>query len=143
MIQHGLFPHAQCAGVPPTMLEQVLRGVARRVPELHWAMIASLDGVVQAMYDPFHKEHPDRILAAASAVLALGERVFHKLQRGQLTHLTLAGDAGVLVVWPVGREYILAISVPSSTETSAAVDALTQAAKALELSLGQTVVTVA
>jgi predicted regulator of Ras-like GTPase activity (Roadblock/LC7/MglB family) len=147
MIQHGLFTRApraraQCASVPPTMLEQALRGVARRVPDLHWALIASLDGVVQAMYDPFHKERPDRILAAASAVLALGERVFHKLQRGQLTHLTLAGDAGVLVVRPVGREYILAISMPPSAETSAAADALAQAATALELSLRQTIVTV-
>jgi predicted regulator of Ras-like GTPase activity (Roadblock/LC7/MglB family) len=141
MISNEILGYRQRVEIATPALERVLREAARRVPDLHWAMIASLDGVMQAMYDPFHKEHPDRILAAASAVLALGERVFHKLQHGRLTHLTLAGDAGVLVVRPVGREYILALSLPPSAETSTAADALAQAATALELSLRQTLVT--
>lgn len=141
MIQNDLLTPIQRRSIPPIPLEHILRDVARRVPELHWATIASLNGAVQATYDPFHKEQPDRILAVASAVLSLGERVFHKLQHGQLTHLTLAGDAGVLVVRPVGKEYILAISTPPS-ETSIAVDALAQAAAELETRLRQTVVTV-
>jgi len=142
MIQDNLLTPMPRMHVPSLTLEQILRDVARRVPELHWATIASLNGVVQATYDPFHRAQPDRILAAASAVLALGERVFHKLQHGQLTHLTLAGDAGVLIVRPVGKTYILAISIPPSAETSAAVDALAQATTVLETTLGQTVVTV-
>jgi len=143
MIQNDLLTHTQCRSVPPISLEHILRDVARRVPELHWATIATSNGVVQATYDPFHKEQPGRILAAASAVLSLGERVFHKLQHGQLSHLTLAGDAGVLVVQPAGKEYILAISIPPSTETGVAVDALAQAAAVLEVILGQIVVSVA
>jgi predicted regulator of Ras-like GTPase activity (Roadblock/LC7/MglB family) len=135
MIQDDLFTLTRRRSTSTIELENILRAVAHRVPELHWATVASLDGVVQATYDPFHKEQPDRILAAVSAVLSLGERVFRKLQHGQLSHLTLVGDAGVLVVWPAGREYILAISIPSSTETSVAVDALAQAARALEPSI--------
>jgi predicted regulator of Ras-like GTPase activity (Roadblock/LC7/MglB family) len=142
MIQSDLLALAQRRHIPPLTLEHILRDVARRVPELHWATIASLNGVVEATYDPFHRAQPDRILAAVSAVLALGERVFHKLQHGQLTHLTLAGDTGELVVRPVGRAYILGISIPPSAETRVAIDALAQAAAVLEVILGQTVVTV-
>jgi predicted regulator of Ras-like GTPase activity (Roadblock/LC7/MglB family) len=142
MIQNDLLTPTPRMHNPSLTLEHILRNVARRVPELHWTTIASLNGVVQATYDPFHRAQPDRILAAASAVLALGERVFHKLQHGQLTHLTLTGDAGTLVVRPVGKAHILAISIPPSTEMSVAVDALAQAAAVLEVILGQTVVTV-
>jgi predicted regulator of Ras-like GTPase activity (Roadblock/LC7/MglB family) len=142
MIQNDLLTPTRCRSISTIELENILRDVARRVPGLHWATIASLNGVVQATYDPFHKEQPGRILAAASAVLSLGERVFHKLRHGQLTHLTLAGDAGVLVVQPVGKEYILAISIPPSTETGVAVDALAQAAILLEVTLRQTAATV-
>ncbi|MBN1976321.1 MAG: roadblock/LC7 domain-containing protein [Anaerolineae bacterium] len=131
MIQNDLLTPTRRRSVPPIALEHILRDVARRVPELHWATISSPNGVIQATYDPFQKEQPDRILAIASAVLSLGERAFHKLQHGRLTHLTLAGDAGVLVVRPVGEEYILAISIPPSVEVAAAVDALAQAARAL------------
>jgi predicted regulator of Ras-like GTPase activity (Roadblock/LC7/MglB family) len=131
MIQNTLLSSTRRGSTPPITLERVLRDVARRVPELHWATISSLNGAIQATYDPFQKEQPDRILAIASAVLSLGERVFHKLQHGQLTHLTLAGDAGVLVVRPVRKEYILAISIPPSVEVAAAVDALAHAASAL------------
>ena len=143
MIQNDLLTPTRRRRIPPLTLEHILRDVARRVPELHWATIASLSGVVQATYDPFNKAQPDRILAAASAVLALGERVFHKLQHGQLTHLTLAGDASVLVVRPVGKAYILAISLPASAETSVAVDALAQAATVLGITLRQKAVGVA
>jgi predicted regulator of Ras-like GTPase activity (Roadblock/LC7/MglB family) len=143
MIQNDLLTPTQPRRIPSLTLEHILREVARRVPELHWATIASLNGVVQATYDPFHRAQPDRILAAASAVLALGERVFRKLQRGQLTHLTLAGEAGVLVARLAGKSYILAISIPTSAETSVAVDALAQAATVLETALGQTVVSLA
>jgi predicted regulator of Ras-like GTPase activity (Roadblock/LC7/MglB family) len=142
MIQSDLLIPTRCRTISTIELENILRAVACRVPELNWATIASLNGVVQATYDPFQKEQPDRILAAASAVLSLGERVFNKLQHGQLSHLTLAGDAGVLVVRPVGREYILVISIPPSAETSVVVDALTQAAAVLEITLGQTAATV-
>jgi len=132
MIQNDLLTPTRRRRIPSLTLEHILRDVARRVPELHWATIASLDGIVQATYDPFCRQQPDRIQALVSSILTLGERVFHKLQHGQLTHLTLAGDAGALVVQPVGKSYILTISIPPSAETSVAVDALARAARVLE-----------
>ena len=131
MIPSGLLGQDRHQGISIPMLEHVLRQVAQRVPSLHWAIVASLDGVVQATYDPFGKERSDRILAMVSSVLALGERVFHRLQHGELSHLILAGKAGVIVVHPVGEEYVVAISVPTKTEATAAVDALAQVAAML------------
>jgi predicted regulator of Ras-like GTPase activity (Roadblock/LC7/MglB family) len=132
MSVHGIRPQTHHKRIPTPLLERVLRDIAHRIPELHWATIASLDGVSQATYDPFQRENPDRILAAASAVLALGTRVFHKLQRGKLTHLTLAGDMGVLIARPVTGEYMLVVSIPPTTETGSAAAALAQAALAFE-----------
>jgi predicted regulator of Ras-like GTPase activity (Roadblock/LC7/MglB family) len=135
MILSGLLGQDRHQGISVPMLEHVLRQVAQRVPSLHWAIVASLDGVVQATYDPFGKEQSDRILAMVSSVLALGERVFHRLQHGELSYLVLAGKAGVIVVNPIGEEYVLAISVPTETEAAATVDALAQVAAMLEPAL--------
>ena len=127
--------HSQREDAFTLALEQALREVARRIPDLRWATVASLNGLMQTTYDPFGKERPDRILAMASAVLALGERVFHKLQHGQLTYLTLAGDEGTLVVLPIGGDYMLAVSAPTETEVETAVDTLAQVAPALTVAL--------
>ena len=140
MIANGIVGYRQRAPVATPALERALREVARRVPDLHWATIASSDGIVQATYDPFCRERHDRIQALVSSVLSLGERVFRKLQQGELSYLTLVGDTGVIVVRPVGKEYILAISIPPSREMSVAVDTLAQAATVLEVILRQTVV---
>ena len=130
MIANGIVGYRQRRRIATPALERALREVARRVPDLHWATIASADGIVQATYDPFCREQHDRIQALVSSVLSLGERVFRKLQRGELNYLTLAGDAGVIVVCPVGKEYMLAVSTPTK-QVSAATDALAQAASML------------
>jgi predicted regulator of Ras-like GTPase activity (Roadblock/LC7/MglB family) len=113
-------------GVSVTAFERALRDVARRVPTLRWAVIASVDGVIQAMHDPFGEERPDRILALVSSVLTLGERVFQKLQHGRLACLALTGETGVLAACPIGPAYVMAISTSLGTGTDAAVDALVE-----------------
>ena len=115
------------SGVLPA---QPRRPSSRQVPDLPWATITSSDGIVQATYDPFCREQHDRIQALVSSVLSLGERVFRKLQRDELSYLTLAGDRGVIVVRPVGREYMIAVSTPAK-QVGAATDALAQAANML------------
>lgn len=130
MTANGIVGYRQRAPVATPALERALREVARRVPDLHWATIASADGIVQATYDPFCREQHGRIQALVSSVLSLGERVFRKLQRGELNHLTLAGDTGVIVMCPVGREYMLAVSTPAK-QVGAAKDALAQAVNML------------
>ena len=130
MIANGIVGYGQRVQSATPALERALREVARRVPNLNWATIASSDGIVQATYDPFCREQHDRIQALVSSVLSLGERVFRKLQRGELSHLTLTGDTGVIVIRPAGKEYMLAVSTPAK-EVDAAIEALAQAANML------------
>ena len=130
MIASGIIDYRQRVQIATPALERALREVARRVPDLHWATIASLDGIVQATYDPFCKEQHDRIQAMVSSVLSLGERVFRKLQRDELSCLTLTGDTDVIVIRPIGKEYMLAVSIPAK-QMGAATDALAQAANML------------
>lgn len=130
MIANGIVGYRQRVQIATPALERALREVARQVPDLHWATIASSDGIMQATYDPFCREQHDRIQALVSSILSLGERVFRKLQRGELSYLTLAGDTGVIVIRPIGRDYMLAVSAPAK-QIGAATDALAQAANML------------
>lgn len=131
MISGILVERDRREGVSITAFERALRDLARRVPALRWAVIASVDGVVQAMYDPFGRERPDRILALVSSVLALGERVFEKLQHGRLTCLTLAGETGAIVACPIGPAYVMAASIAAEAEVGAAAHALEQVVRTL------------
>lgn len=136
MIPDPFVGRGRQAGVSAAAFERALRDLARRVPSLNWAIIASVDGVILAVYDPFGKERPDRILALVSSVLTLGERVFQKLQHGRLKCLTLAGDAGVIVACAIGPAYVMALSVPPDAQ-AAAVYALEQVARAIHPALLQ------
>jgi predicted regulator of Ras-like GTPase activity (Roadblock/LC7/MglB family) len=134
MIPDPFMEHRRQEGISAAAFEQALRDLARRVPALNWAVIASVDGVIQATYDPFGKEQADRILALVSSVLTLGERVFQKLQHGHLSCLTLAGKAGVIVACPVGAAYVMAVSTPPEAQ-AAVVYALEQVARTLRPAL--------
>lgn len=124
----GRKPHGQ---IPASALEQTLREVARKLPDLRWAAVVSTDGLIQEMYDPFGKTEPDRVAAMAAAAFSLGERIAHELYHGQLTYSVIAGDEGLFIAHSIEREYTLAVSLPAGTEIGTAIDALTQAVTAL------------
>ena len=134
MIPNPFVERGRQEGVSAAAFERTLRDLACRVPTLNWAIIASVDGVIQATYDPFGKERADRIQALVSSVLALGERVFQKLQHGRLNCLTLAGKTGVIIACPVGPAYVMAVSAPLEAQ-AAVVYALEQVADVMRPAL--------
>jgi predicted regulator of Ras-like GTPase activity (Roadblock/LC7/MglB family) len=136
MIPNPFVERGRQESVSAAAFERALRDLACRVPTLNWAIIASVDGVIQVTYDPFGKERADRIQALVSSVLALGERVFQKLQHGRLNCLTLAGKTGVIIACPVGPAYVMAVSAPLEAQ-AAAVYALEQVADAVRPALSQ------
>lgn len=136
MIPDPFVERGRQEGVSAAAFERTLRDLACRVPTLNWAIIASVDGVIQVTYDPFGKERADRIQALVSSVLALGERVFQKLQHGRLNCLTLAGKTGVIIACPVGPAYVMAVSAPLEAQ-AAVVYALEQVADAMRPALWQ------
>lgn len=121
------FRRKQHEQIPASALEQVLREVARKLPDLRWGAIVSADGLIQEMYDPFGKTDPDRASAMATAALSLGGRISQELRHGQLTYSVTAGDGGLFIVYSIGKEYALAISLPAGTELDTVIDILTQA----------------
>ncbi|MBN1815448.1 MAG: roadblock/LC7 domain-containing protein [Anaerolineae bacterium] len=126
-----LFGHKPHAQIPVSALERTLREVARRLPDLRWAAIVSVNGLIQEMYDPFGKAERDRVAAMTAAAFSLGERISNELRHGQMTYSVIAGDEGLFVVHCIGREHTLAVSLPIETEIGAAISALTQAVTAL------------
>jgi predicted regulator of Ras-like GTPase activity (Roadblock/LC7/MglB family) len=126
-----LFGRKQHPQIPDSALEQTLREVARRLPDLRWAAIVSADGLIQEMYDPFGKAERDRAAAMTAAAFSLGERISSELRHGQMTYSVIAGNEGPFVVHSIGQEYTLAVSLPVGTEIGAAIQTLTQAVTAL------------
>lgn len=117
--------------IPTPVLEQTLRGAARKLPDLRWAAIVSVNGLVQEMYDPFGKTNRDRVAAMTSAALSLGERISHELRHGQLTYSAIASEEGLFIVHPLGEKYVLGISLPTETEIGTAINALRQVTTSL------------
>jgi predicted regulator of Ras-like GTPase activity (Roadblock/LC7/MglB family) len=120
----GRKPHEQ---VSKAALEQALSEIARRMPNLHWAAVVSVKGLVHTMYDPFAKADPDRTATMAAAALSLGERISHELRHGGLTYAVIAGDQGLFVTYPIGEAFVLALSLPAEAEIDTAIEALAQA----------------
>ena len=112
--------------VSEAALEQALSEIARRMPDLHWAAVVSVDGLVRKMYDPFGKAEPDRTSAMAAAALSLGERISHELRHGGLTYAVIAGDQSLFITYPIGDAFVLALSLPAEAEVGTVIDRLTQ-----------------
>jgi predicted regulator of Ras-like GTPase activity (Roadblock/LC7/MglB family) len=120
----GRRPRQQVSDVA---LEQILSKIAGWVPDLQWAAVVSVNGVVHTMYDPFGKAEPDRTAAMAAAALSLGERISHELRHGDLAYAIIAGEHSLFITYPVGDAFVLALSLPAEVEVSTAIDRLTQA----------------
>jgi predicted regulator of Ras-like GTPase activity (Roadblock/LC7/MglB family) len=118
--------------IPIEEQERALREIARKLPDLRWAAIVSVDGLVQTIYNPFGKQDADRVSAMTAAAISLGERITTELRHGHLAYAVVTGDEGIFAGHLVGEGYVLAIGLPADTEIGAVIEVLAQAASALE-----------
>jgi predicted regulator of Ras-like GTPase activity (Roadblock/LC7/MglB family) len=121
-----LLGHKPRRRVSKVALERALSEMARGMPDLHWAAVVSVDGVVHTMHDPFGKAEPDRAAAMAAAALSLGERISCELGHGDLTYEVIAGDQRSFITYPIGDALVLALSLPAEAEVGTVIDRLTQ-----------------
>ena len=128
----GRKPRRQVSDVA---LEQVLSETARRMPDLDWAAVVSVNGVVHTMYDPFGKTEPDRTSAMAAAALSLGERISRELRHGDLTYAVIAGEQSLFITYPIGDTFVLALSLPAEVEVGRVIEGLTQTRAGFESAL--------
>ncbi len=68
--------------------------------------IASEDGLIIASALPQGMEET-RIAAMSAAMLAMGSRTVHELQRGNLTQILVKGDDGYVVLMQAGNHAVL------------------------------------
>jgi predicted regulator of Ras-like GTPase activity (Roadblock/LC7/MglB family) len=127
MMLDRLLGHKPRRRISKVALEQALSEMARGMPDLHWAAVVSVDGVVYAVYDPFGKAEPDRAAAMAAAALSLGERISRELRHGDLTYAVIAGDQRLFITYPIKDALMLALSLPAEVEVGRVIDKLTQA----------------
>ncbi|MFV0451191.1 MAG: roadblock/LC7 domain-containing protein [Propioniciclava sp.] len=93
-----------------TELNRVINSMHRAIPELHGAMIASVDGLSVA--HDFPDSEAERIAAMAATALGLGKRISERTDLGDLAEAVIRGEHGYLVVYPAGADAVLVMSGP-------------------------------
>ncbi len=87
-------------------IQQILRGLVSNTPDLEGAAMVSVDGLVLSSVLPAGTDE-DRVSAMAAALLSLGERTSHELQRGDLEQVYVKGTSGYIVLMQAGKEGVL------------------------------------
>lgn len=94
-------------------LNRVLVAVRRSIPELHGAMIASVDGLPVA--HDFPDADADRVAAMAATALGLGKRISERTNLGAFQEAVVRGDGGYMVAYAAGQQAVLVMSGPSDS----------------------------
>lgn len=94
-------------------LQRILAGVRRSIPELHGAMIASVDGLPVA--HEFAEADADRVAAMAATALGLGKRISERTNLGGFQEAVVRGENGYMVAYAAGDQAVLVLSGPSDS----------------------------
>jgi len=87
-------------------LDQVLRDLLGRAPELQAASVVSFDGLPMASSLPAGMDE-DRVAAMSAALLSLGERAAENFGRGSLTQVYVEGENGTVFLVSAEDEAVL------------------------------------
>ncbi len=87
-------------------LDQVLRDLLGRAPELQAASVVSFDGLPMASALPSGMDE-DRVAAMSAALLSLGERAAENFGRGTLNQVYVEGENGTVFLVSADDEAVL------------------------------------
>jgi len=87
-------------------LDQVLRDLLGRAPELQAASVVSFDGLPMASALPYGMDE-DRVAAMSAALLSLGERAAENFGRGSLNQVYVEGENGTVFLVSADDEAVL------------------------------------
>lgn len=87
-------------------LKSILKDLGASTPDVEGSLVVSADGLVMASELPADVDE-DRVAAMAAALLALGDRSSHELERGELEDVFVKGENGYLVLMGAGTEAVL------------------------------------
>jgi predicted regulator of Ras-like GTPase activity (Roadblock/LC7/MglB family) len=83
-----------------------LKALQAGTPDIEASAVVSVDGLIMASALPRDVEE-DRVSAMSAAMLSLGERISHELERGVLDQVYVKGDSGYVILMAVGEEAVL------------------------------------
>ena len=87
-------------------LNDALRQLLEKTPDIDAAAVVSLDGFVMASALPDDYEE-DRLGAMSAALLSLGERTASELGRGELAQVFVEGTQGYVFLLAAGEDAVL------------------------------------
>ena len=93
-------------GSKAEIISERLSALESLTPGLEGAAVVSVEGLMIAARAP--EALSDDLLAAMSAaMLALGERIAHDLERGKLSQVYIKGDLGIVLLMAVNENAVL------------------------------------
>ncbi|TFG00610.1 MAG: hypothetical protein EU541_01705 [Promethearchaeota archaeon] len=90
-------------------LDGLLKQLLASIPEVKSAAIVSVEGLPIASALPQGIDET-RIAAMTAAILSLGERAAHEMQKGDLEQIMVKGNDGILLVLEAGPNAVLTVS---------------------------------
>ncbi|HRC84537.1 MAG TPA: roadblock/LC7 domain-containing protein [Thermoanaerobaculia bacterium] len=96
-------------------MQQVLKTLVSNTPDVEGAAVVSVDGLVMSSVLPAGTDE-DRVSAMAAALLSLGERSAHELQRGALEQVYVKGGSGYIILMQSGPEAVLEVIAGASAK---------------------------
>lgn len=90
-------------------LDGILKQLLAAIPEVKSTAIVSVEGLPIASALPQGVDET-RIAAMTAAILSLGERAAHEMQKGDLEQIMVKGSDGYLLVLAAGPNAVLVVS---------------------------------
>jgi len=90
-------------------LDVILKKLLAAIPEVKSAAIVSVEGLPIASALPQDIDET-RVSAMTAAILSLGERAAHEMQKGELEQIMVKGSDGYLLVLAAGPNAVLTVS---------------------------------
>lgn len=114
-------------------LHLVLEGVKASV-------IVNVDGLLVASFPPERGEdsptNSPQVAAMAATLIGLAENTLHRLAQGKLDRILMAGQDGVMLVYPAGRVASIAVLLEKDAKLDRAFFAASKAAEEVVEVLG-------
>jgi predicted regulator of Ras-like GTPase activity (Roadblock/LC7/MglB family) len=85
-----------------------LRDLQASSPDVEASAVVSVDGLTMASALPTNVEE-DRVSAMSAAMLSLGERIAHELNRGSLDQVYIKGEGGFVILRSIGQEAVMTV----------------------------------
>ena len=93
----------------PETLDDILKKLLAAIPEVKAAAIVSVEGLPIASALPMGVDET-RVAAMTAAILSLGERAAHEMDKGDLEQIFVRGTDGYLLVLAAGMNAVLTVS---------------------------------